>query len=97
MGAAGALIAGVQPLTQFLAAFEKRHLLGLYGHGFTGSGIPPDTRVSTPSRKGAKAAQFDAVSLCKGIRDFIENRIHDTLDITRIEVWIPIRQPLDKF
>ena len=48
-------------------------------------------------RKSPKTAQFDAIAACERRNDFVENCVHDVLDIPLIEVRVMLGDALNEF
>jgi hypothetical protein len=48
-------------------------------------------------REGAKAAQFDAITLGHGARDLTKDGVDDVLDVALVKVGILRRNALDEF
>src|SRR5690606_5325592 len=86
----------VEPLPQLLAGLEEGNPLLLDMHGFSGPRVAPDALRPVLDRKGAESAQLDAVSLRQRRGDFLEDRIHDVLDIAQKEMRIPVCNGLDQ-
>src|SRR5208282_723283 len=78
----------VQPLAHFLAGLEERHRFLLDRDVRAGARIAPGAGRPVLDREGAEAAQLDAVALRHGIGDFAEDRVHDVLDVTLVEMGI---------
>ena len=62
-----------------------------------GARVAAGTGRPVLDRKGAKAAQLDAVALCHGGGDLAEDGVDDVLDVALIEMWILGGDALDKF
>src|SRR5690554_1155066 len=87
----------VEPLANFLASLELRHIFLAHIHLLAGTRIAPDAGWPVLHREGAKAAQFDAITARQSIADLIEDRIDDVLDIALEQMRIFRRKLLDKF
>src|SRR5436190_22291803 len=87
----GALV-GVQPLTQFLAALEERHVLGLHRHRLAGARISAGPRRTRSHGKSPKAPQFDASAGCQSLNHAFENHTDDAFNIALSQMRILGRQ-----
>src|SRR6056297_505053 len=78
----------VQSITQELARLEERHMLFINIHRLAGAGIATCARIAAFDREGAETAQLHPVSIGHRIGDFVENGIHDALDVALVKMWI---------
>src|SRR5260370_15880728 len=86
----------IEPLAQLLAGLEEGNVLLLDLHAVAGARVAPETRVAPLHRKGAEAAQLDAVAARQRRGDLVENGGHDTLDVALIEMRVAVGQALDE-
>src|ERR1700742_4869764 len=84
----GSLGVAVQPLAHFLAGLEERHALLIDRHMFASAWIAPGAGRTMLDRERTKTAQLDAVAARQGGDDFIENRVHNVLDIPLVKVRV---------
>ena len=87
----------VEPLTHFLAGLEERYALLIDGDMGAGARIAAGARGAMLDREGTKTAQLDAVTACEGCYDFLENRIHNVLDIPLVQMRVVLGDTLNKF
>jgi hypothetical protein len=87
----------IQPLAHFLAGFEERNALLVDGHMCASARIASGARRSMFHRESAEAAKLDAVSARECRYDFLENRIHNVLDIPLVQVRVVLGDTLNKF
>jgi hypothetical protein len=89
---AEALLAGIQPLAQQFAGFEKWYGLFRNVDGLAGSGIASLPSISPFDRKGPETAQFNPITSRQGGGDLIKNSGHDTLNVALVEMGIQLCQ-----
>ena len=59
--------------------------------GFTGSRIAAHAAVPLFDGERTEAPEFDPVAAGHGVDDFLEDGVHDPLDIALVQVWVFIR------
>jgi hypothetical protein len=62
-----------------------------------GAWIAACARRAVLDRKGAKTAQFNPITARQRSDDFIEDRVHDVLDIPLVEMRIVLGDTLNEF
>ena len=87
----------VQTIAQQFAGFEEGDLLVIDLNSLAGAGVAANAGIARFHREGTKAAQFNPITLCKGVDDFFEDSVDDTLDMALRQVRIFIRDFLDQF
>src|SRR5258708_12260261 len=85
----------IKPLAQLLAGLEEGNVLLLDLHAVAGARVATETRIAPLHRKGAEAAQLNAVAARQRRGDLIENGGHDTLDVALIEIRVTFSPALD--
>jgi hypothetical protein len=85
----------VDPLADFLAGLELGHIFLAHIHLFAGARIASHARRTVLHRKGAEAAQFDAITPRHGIADLIEDGVDDVLDVALEQMRILVGKFLD--
>lgn len=66
----------VDPIAQFLAGLEMRHVLARKRDKFAGFWISPDTRRSEMKRKTAKSPYFDALPRCQRLTHLFDHAFY---------------------
>ncbi|MHC2434360.1 hypothetical protein ACVMB0_001735 [Bradyrhizobium sp. USDA 4451] len=90
-------LVAIETLAHFLAGLEERHALLIDWHMLAGTRIAAGARRAMLHRECAETAQLDTVATRQRRDDFIENRIHNILDIPLIEVRVVLGDTLNKF
>src|SRR4029077_12141457 len=93
----GGMSVAIQPLTQLLAGPEERNELFGNSHGPAGARVAADPRGPLLHRERAEAAQLDAFAARQRVRDRVEDRRHDALDVSLIEMRVRIGQTQEQF
>src|SRR6202008_4557917 len=97
LGGSRLSLVAVEALAHFLAGLEERHALLVDRHMLAGTRIAAGTGRAMLHRESAKTAQLDAVATRQRRDDFIENRIHNVLDVPLVEVRVVLGDTLNKF
>src|SRR6266568_2391945 len=71
----------VHELTQPLSDLEERHLLAGNAHAGPGLRVPADAGPPLANLEAAEAADLDLVAPAEGVRDGLEDRVHDGLAV----------------
>jgi hypothetical protein len=82
----------VEPLTNFLAGLELRHVFLAHIDLLAGAWIASDPGWPVLDRKCPEAAQFHPVTARHRIADLIEDGIDDVFYVALEEMWILVRQ-----
>jgi hypothetical protein len=85
----------IEPLAHFLTRLEERDTLLIDRHVSAGSGIAPGTSRAMLHREGTETAQLDPVAARERSNDFIEDRVHDILNIPLVEVRVVLGDTLN--
>jgi hypothetical protein len=87
----------VEPITKFFAGLKERHEFLGDRNGRARTGISSLTRRPMFHGKGTKTTKLDTVASGQGIDDFIEDDIHDALDVAMVKMRISRGNLLDQF
>src|SRR6202012_1379871 len=86
-----------QPLAHFLAGLEKRNTLLIDRHMRAGARIAAGAGGAMLDRERTESTKFDPVAARQGSDDFIEDRVHNVLHISLIEMRVVLGDTLNKF
>src|SRR6266581_2119696 len=86
----------IEALAHFLAGLEERNALLLDGDVRPGARIAPGAGRPVLDRKGAEAAQLDAIAAGERGDDLAQDGIDDVLDVALIEMRVLRRDTLDE-
>src|SRR5262245_57307537 len=78
----------IEALAHFLAGLEEWHRFLLHRHMRAGARVAPGARRPVLHRKGAEAAQLDAVAARHRRHDLIEDRVDDVLHVALVEMGV---------
>src|ERR1700691_3788467 len=87
----------IEPLAHFLAGLEERHALLIDGDMRAGARIATGARRALLHRKGAEAAQLDAVAAPHGGDDLAKDGVDDVLNVALVQMWVLFGDALNQF
>jgi hypothetical protein len=73
-------------MLHFLAGLEMGDVLLRHGNHFACARIAAPAGIASLHHKGAEAAKLNPVASCQGISNGSEDRIHDMLDVTLVQM-----------
>src|SRR6476620_7068363 len=73
----------VEPDAHLLTGLEHRDHFFRYRHGLAGAWVARCARVAALDRERSEAAQFYPIAAGEGIRDSVEDRVHNVHDSAR--------------
>src|SRR5688572_20764523 len=91
-----ALVFGVEPLAQLLAALEEGDVFGAHVNRLTGARVAAGARVAGTDRQGAEAAQLDTAAFFQRLDHPLQDHAYDTLDVALREVRVLLRKFRDE-
>jgi hypothetical protein len=88
---------GIETPMHLLTSLEDRYSFFRHRHHIAGSRIAARARTALLYRERPETTKLNPVPSCESITDGVEDRVHDLLDVTRIQMWVLLRQLSDQF
>ena len=92
-----ALKIAVNPLAQFLARLEMRHMFRCQRNRIACFWVPADTRWAVMQGETPEAPDFDPLSGCQRLTHLFQQAFHGQLDIFIVKMTVLGRKNFDKF